>query len=66
MEHLVSSFQYYSTIKKYYVKIIKGQIIGNNTKPSKTARLCQECVKEEDAMKMFDNVKAAINYMTTV
>ena len=33
MEHLVSSFQYYSTIKKYYVKIIKGQIIGNNTKP---------------------------------
>lgn len=40
--------------------------LGNNTKPSKTARLYQECVKEEDAMKMFDNVKAAINYMTTV
>ena len=33
MEHLVSSFQYYITIKKYYIKIIKGQIIGNNTKP---------------------------------
>lgn len=33
---------------------------------SKTAGLCQECVREEDAMKMFDNVKAAINYMTTV
>lgn len=40
--------------------------LGDNTKPSKTARLCQEYVKEEDAMKMFDNVKAAINYMTTV
>lgn len=39
--------------------------LGNNTKPSKTARLCQERAKE-DAMKMFDNVKAAINYMTTV
>lgn len=33
MEHLVSSFHYYITINKYYVKIIKGQIIGNNTKP---------------------------------
>lgn len=40
--------------------------LANNAKPSSAACPWQECAKEEDAMKMFDNVKAAINYMTTV